>query len=46
MTIKTDLQLIKLEAKFNAALDRLHDELLALLETMARSTGQKLRVNR
>lgn len=46
MTIKTDLQLIHLEANLNAALDRLHDELLARLETMARSVGQKLRVNR
>lgn len=44
MTIKTELSLIRLEARLNAALDRLHAELLAKLETMARSTGQKLRV--
>ena len=32
--------------KFNRDLDRPHDELLAKLRTMARSTGQRTRVDR
>lgn len=38
--------LIKLESDLNAHLDRLHDELLAKLRTMARQTGQFTRVDR
>jgi hypothetical protein len=38
--------LIELEAEINANLDRLHDELLAKLRTMARSVGQRTRVDR
>lgn len=44
MTIKTDLQLIRLEAKFNAALDQIHDVTLAKFRTLARSTGQRPRI--
>ncbi len=40
--VKTDA----LFAKINTDLDRLHDELLAKLRTMARSTGQRTRVDR
>ena len=32
--------------KFNRDLDRLHDELLAKLRSMAKSTGQRTRVDR
>lgn len=32
--------------KFNRDLDRLNDELLAKLRTMARSTGQRTRADR
>jgi hypothetical protein len=35
-----------LELMFNIRLDRLHDELLAKLRTMARSVGQRTRVDR
>ena len=38
--------LIKLESDLNAHLDRLHDELLAKLRTMAMSQGQRLRADR
>lgn len=44
MTIKTDLQLIRLEAKINAAIDKIHDEYLRKLRTLARSTGQRTRM--
>jgi hypothetical protein len=38
--------LIELEAEINANLDRLYDELLAKLRTMARSVGQRTRADR
>ena len=46
MNPEIDYRLWQLEAAFNARLDRLHDELLAKLRTMARSTGQAMRVDR
>lgn len=38
--------LANLDVRLNAALDKLHDELLAKLRTMARQTGQFTRVDR
>lgn len=38
--------LANLDGRLNAAIDKLHDELLAKLRTMARSTGQLMRVDR
>lgn len=42
----TDEKLIALEWRIWRDLDKLHDELLAKLRSMARSTGQRLRVDR
>ena len=39
-------KLSALELMFNIRLDRLHDELLAKLRTMARSVGQLTRADR
>ena len=38
--------LANLDGRLNAALDKLHDELLAKLRSMAKSTGQRTRVDR
>jgi hypothetical protein len=38
--------LIELEWRINRELDRIHDQFLAKLETMARSTGQRTRADR
>lgn len=38
--------LLRLEAEFNAALSAIHAEALAKLRTLARSTGQRTRVDR
>lgn len=38
--------LMRLEAEFNAALDRIHDEALAKFRSLARSTGQRTRTDR
>lgn len=46
MNDDTEHKLWQLRVKIEAALDRLHDELLAKLRTMARSTGQLMRVDR
>ena len=46
MNPEIDYRLWSLEAAFNARLDRLHDELLAKLRTMAKSVGQRTRVDR
>ena len=46
MNPEIDYRLWSLKAGFNLNLDRLHDELLAKLRTMARSTGQLMRVDR
>ena len=46
MNPEIDYRLWSLKAGFNLKLDRLHDELLAKLRTMARSTGQAMRVDR
>ena len=46
MNDDTEHKLWQLRVKIEAALDRLHDELLAKLRTMARSTGQAMRVDR
>jgi hypothetical protein len=39
-------RLLDLEWQLKRDLDRLHDELLAKLRTMARSTGQRTRADR
>jgi hypothetical protein len=44
MTTHTGLALLLLHRNINARLDKLHDELIARLRTMARSTGQRMRV--
>ena len=36
----------RLQRRLNAAIDKLHDELLAKLRTMARSVGQRTRAGR
>lgn len=46
MNDDTEHKLWQLRVKIEAALDRLHDELLAKLRTMARSQGQRLRADR
>ena len=46
MNDDTEHKLWQLRVKIEAALDRLHDELLAKPRTMARSTGQAMRVDR
>ena len=42
----TEEKLAALEWKLWNALDKLHDELLAKLRSMAKSTGQRTRVDR
>ena len=46
MNPEIDYRLWSLKAGFNLKLDRLHDELLAKLRTMARSVGQRTRTGR
>jgi hypothetical protein len=46
MSDEIEQRLWKLRTDTEAALDRLHDELLAKLRTMARSTGQRTRADR
>lgn len=46
MTPQLELRLVLLANNFDASLDRLHDELLAKLRTMARSVGQRTRMDR
>lgn len=46
MTPKTEASLIAMLADFNFRLDRIHDEALARFRTLARSTGQRTRVDR
>lgn len=46
MKSELERRLAFLEWSFGRSLDRLHDELLAKLETMARSTGQRTRTDR
>lgn len=46
MTEEIRRMLANLDGRFNAALDLIHDELLAKLRTMARSTGQRTRTDR
>ena len=36
----------RLEAEFNACLDRIHDEAIAKFRTLAKSTGQRMRADR
>ena len=36
----------RLEAEFNACLDRIHDEAIARFKSLAKSTGQRTRVDR
>ena len=40
------VSLIRLRLRFNAALDRIHDEAIAKFRTLARSTGQRTRADR
>lgn len=40
------MQLAELAMKFSAELDRIHDETLAKFRSLARSTGQRTRVDR
>lgn len=42
----TEQKIADLELKIHRALDKLHDELLAKLRSMAKSTGQRTRVDR
>ena len=37
---------LRLEAEFNACLDRIHDEAIAKFRTLAKSTGQRTRTDR
>lgn len=37
---------LRLEAEFNACLDRIHDEAIAKFRTLAKSTGQRMRADR
>jgi hypothetical protein len=46
MTPEIGFRLMALEAEFNAALDKIHDALLAQLRSMAKSVGQRTRVDR
>ena len=46
MNDDTEHKLWQLRVKIEAGLDRLHDELLAKLRTMAKSVGQRTRVDR
>ena len=46
MTDETEHRLWQLRVKIEAALDRLHDELLVKLRFIARSDGQRMRVDR
>ena len=46
MNPEIDYRLWSLKAGFNLKLDRLHNELLAKLRTMARSVGQRTRTDR
>ena len=43
---KIDAMFTVLEQEINAVLDRIHDEALVKLRSMARSTGQRTRVDR
>lgn len=42
----TEQKLAALEAKINAALDKIHDEALRKFRSLAKSTGQRTRVDR
>ena len=44
MTSEIEYMLIRLEADFFDALDQIHDEALRQFRTLARSTGQRMRV--
>ena len=46
MTPEIGFRLLKLEAEFNAMLDAIHDAALAKFRTLARSTGQRTRIDR
>lgn len=46
MTAQINAYLYDLEAYINTELDRIHDEALAKFRTLARSTGQRTRVDR
>ncbi len=46
MLDETEHQLRQLRVKIDKDLDRLHDELLAKLRSMAKSVGQRTRVDR
>lgn len=46
MNPEIDYRLWALEAGLNVKLDKLHNELLAKLRTMARSVGQRTRTDR
>ena len=46
MTDDIRRMLANLDGRLNASLDRLHDELLAKLRSMAKSVGQRTRADR
>lgn len=46
MNTEIEKRLIRLAAKFNAALDQIHDEALAKFRKLAKSTGQRTRTDR
>lgn len=46
VTPEVGFQLMRLHAEFNAILDRIHDEAIRNFNHLARSTGQRTRVDR
>ena len=46
MTPEIGFRLMALEAEFNAALDAIHDEALRKFRALAKSVGQRTRVDR
>lgn len=46
MTPEVGFALMRLEAEFNAMLDRIHDEAIANFRRLAKSTGQRTRADR